>query len=266
LLRDIGDGFLAMHRVQWVLPTPGPRRAKSDVVLMKALKFRTRAFTAACMFMCVHAAAATSCDEGFEDVALLVAHGWEIRNNSAPQGHGEWTQGDADLFPAFEGPADSYVRVGAGSAAGPFPVVSNWLVSPIIDFGPNDMSARLFRFYTRGAPGSANRLVVRVCLVDASVDCSVPGPDPGDLGGFDRVLVDINPDLSPSGYPSEWALYSIAPADGWPLAGSGRVAFHYYVFAQGPKDFGTTIGIDSVTIVGASVCPFGEFVFVGGFD
>src|SRR5690349_20924701 len=112
-----------------------PREGRKSDVLMKALKFRTRAFAATCAFMCIRAAAAT-CEEGFENVALLVAHGWEIRNNSAPLGRGEWTQGDADLFPAFEGPADSYVRVGADSAAGPFPVVSNWLVSPIIDFGP----------------------------------------------------------------------------------------------------------------------------------
>ena len=234
---------------------------------MESLMFRSRAFAAACLFVCAsHAAAAASCEEGFEDVASLVARGWDIRNNSAPQGPGEWTQGDADLFTAFEGSADSYVRVGAGSAVGPYPLVSNWLVSPVIEFGPNDTSARLFTFHTRGMPGSANRLVVRVCMIDARVDCAAPGPDAGDFGGFDHVLIDINPDLTPSGYPSQWTSYSIAPADGWPLVGSGRVAFHYYVFAQGPKIFGTTIGIDSVAIVGASACPFGEFVFVGGFD
>lgn len=234
---------------------------------MKSIEFQIRAWVAACALLCVSdAAAGTSCEEGFGDVASLRAQGWEMQNNSAPIGRGEWTQGDADLFPAFDGPADSYVRVGAGSATGPFPVVSNWLVSPIIDFGPNGTSARLFSFYTRGLPGSANRLVVRVCLIDANIDCSVPGPGAGDLGGFDRVLVDINPDLAPDGYPSEWTSYTLAPADGWPLAGSGRVAFHYYVFAQAAKDFGTTIGIDSASIVGANACPFGELVFVGGFD
>jgi hypothetical protein len=234
---------------------------------MKDFDFRPRAFAVACIFTCLsRVAAAASCEEGFENVASLVAHGWGIRNNSAPQGRGEWTQGDLDLFPAFEGSADSYVRVGAGSATGPYPVVSNWLVSPVIVFGPNETSARAFNFHTRAVPGSANRLVVRLCMIDESAGCRVPGPEPGDFGGFDRVLLDINPDLSATGYPSEWSSYTIAPADGWPLAGTGRVAFHYYVFAQGPKDFGTTIGIDSSTIVGMSVCPFDEFVFVGGFD
>jgi hypothetical protein len=207
-----------------------------------------------------------ACAEGFDDVGTLLARGWIRRNNSEPAGPGQWTQGDPGVFPAWNGPGGSYAMAGADSATGPFPVVSNWLITPEIDFGPNEFGFRSFSFYTRAVPGTANRLVIRVCLEQAGpLDCDAPSGSSGDLGGFQTRLLDINPDLAPDGYPATWTPYWMTPGDGLPVVGRGRIAFHYYVFAQDGA-YGTRIGLDEVAIAGATVCPFGEMIFIDGFD
>lgn len=202
------------------------------------------------------------CTEGFDDVAGLPARGWTIVNNSDPPGPGAWAQGDAGVFAAWDGAADSYAAVGADSASGESPVVSNWLITPEIDFGPNNWNARIFNFHTRGVPGIANRLVIRLCLESETTTCTAPGPASGDLGGFQTTLLDINPDLTAQGYPAVWTLENV---DGIPPVGRGRIAFHYYVFTQGGAH-GSTIGVDGVAMAGATACPFAEMVFIDGFD
>lgn len=208
----------------------------------------------------------SACGEGFDEVAALVAHGWSLRNNSEPQGPGSWWQGDPGLFTALTGSPDSYASVGADSAAGTYPVVSDWLITPEIVFGPNEFSARSLTFYTRSLPGSANRLVIRLCMEDNSTDCSAPGPAAGDVGNFRTTLLDINPDLDPDGYPIAWTGYTRAPADGLPVTGHGRIAFHYYVFTQADTSHGTTIGIDGISMLGATACPFTDVVLASDFE
>ncbi len=209
-----------------------------------------------------------ACEEGFEDVATLASRGWLLKNNSDPSGTGHWKQGDPSVFTAWSGGSDSYVSVGADSASGVHPVVSNWLITPEIDFGPNAFGTRSFGFYTRAVPGQANRMVVRLCMEQTAVsDCIAPGPASGDLGGFgvEPALLDINPSLLANGYPNGWTGEMVFPGDGLPVVGRGRIAFHYYVFDQGGAH-GTTVGIDSVVMTGATVCPFTEVVFSDGFD
>jgi hypothetical protein len=214
----------------------------------------------------VAAESGISCVEGFEDIAALTGRGWILRNNSSPLGPGQWTAGDPNLFPAWDGSPGSYVSVDASSAAGAYPVVSNWLITPEIEFGPNEFNIREFGFYTRGLPGNANRLVVRLCLEQGGrTDCAAPGPASGDLGGYQTRLLDINADLAALGYPSDWEGYWSTPADSLPVTGRGRIAFHYYVFAQ-DGDHGSTIGVDGVSMMGATVCPFTEPVFGNGFE
>lgn len=206
------------------------------------------------------------CEENFNDVAALMTRGWIRQNNSAPLGSGQWVQGDPDIFPAWSAPTDSYALVGADSATGVSAVVSNWLITPEIDFGPNQFGFRSFSFYTKAVPGKANHLVVRLCLEGTGpLDCNAPTTDSGDLGSFQTRLLDINPDLTLDGYPAAWTLYSLAPGDGLPVVGRGRIAFHYYVFSQNGT-YGSRIGIDSVSIAGSTACPFSEMIFLDGFD
>jgi hypothetical protein len=51
-----------------------------------------------------------------------------------------------------------------------------------------------------------------------------------------------------------------------PVLGRGRIAFHYYLPAQPGGDHGSYIGIDAVTMAGATVCPFTDVLLENGFD
>lgn len=211
-------------------------------------------------------AAGWACLEGFDDATALQAHGWRFRNNSEPAGPGGWVQGNPGAFEAWAGAPDSYAMVTADSGAGPWAVVSDWLATPLIDFGPNGFGVRQFAFRTRALPGAANRLVVRLCMQDAQESCELPVARWDDLGGYSQTLLDINPDLSQGGYPDEWTAFLLEPLDGLPVSGRGRIAFHYYVFPSPPDgDHGSILGIDSVTMAGATWCPF-DVLFANGFD
>jgi len=100
---------------------------------------------------------------------------------------------------------------------------------------------RLFDFYTRAVPGAANRLIVRLCMQSDTEHCDAPGPAPDDLGGFVTTLLAINPDLTLAGYPDQWTEYTLTPADGLPVVGRGRIAFHYSVPLQLDGMHGTYI-------------------------
>lgn len=206
------------------------------------------------------------CAEHFESVSTLAQRGWLLRNNSNPIGPTGWFQGNPDNFSAFLGDPDSYVSADADNASGDFPVLSNWLITPSIEFGPNQFGAHFFGFYARGLPGGVNRIVVRLCVEGPGTSCGVPGPESGDLGGFQTVLADINPEQTEQGFPLDWTGYDLAPADGLPVIGRGRIAFHYYAFWQPTTPLGSVIGIDEVAMAGATACPFTDTVFVSAFD
>ena len=216
--------------------------------------------------LCPRAEAGFACGEGFGGVSDLPAHGWSLRNNSQPLGTTGWYQGNPSVFPAWAGAPNSYVAADGNNAAGSTAIVSNWLITPDIDFGPNEFNIRFFQFYTRALPGAANRLVVRLCLQTSTEYCDAPGPLAGDIGGYDTILLDINPDLALDGYPDIWTEYFLTPADGLPVVGRGRIAFHYYLPTQPGGDHGSYIGIDAVTMAGATVCPFTDVLLENGFD
>ncbi|HKE47757.1 MAG TPA: choice-of-anchor J domain-containing protein [Rhodanobacteraceae bacterium] len=215
----------------------------------------------------VAAYAGFECGEGFAVVDALGARGWQTANNSVPLGTTGWSQGDPAIFEAWAGAPNSYVAADADNAgAGAQSVVSNWLITPEIDFGPNSYNVRIFDFFTRAVPGAANRVVVRVCLESETERCDAPQGAPTELGGFSTTLLSINPDLAVDGYPAEWTEYTLTPADGLPVVGRGRIAFHYSVPLQLDGTHGTYIGIDAVTMAGATECPFTDVLLVNGFD
>jgi hypothetical protein len=83
-------------------------------------------------------------NEGFGNVSGL--SGWAQVNNSVPVGDG-WFQGNADIFPAYAGDADSYAAanyLGAANGSGP---VDNWLITPVLDLSGNTVLS----FFTRHA-------------------------------------------------------------------------------------------------------------------
>lgn len=216
--------------------------------------------------LCSQASAGFGCGEGFEDVGHLAQIGWIFRNNSQEPGTTAWYQGDPSVFTAWAGPPDSYAAADADNASGENATISSWLITPEIDFGPNDFSVRLFDFYTRAVPDAPNRLIVRVCIMTAVQHCAAPRSAWSDVGGYNTTLLDINPELTPTGYPDEWTEYVLTPADGLPVVGRGRIAFHYFTTPQTGETTGSYIGIDAVTMAGTTACPFTDILLVDGFE
>ena len=101
-----------------------------------------------------------------------------------------------------------------------------------------------FTFWTRTTTGTfPDRLQVRQSTNGASVNV---GTTESSVGDFSTLLLDINPNLTSTGYPTAWTQYTLTMS-GLPAAGiSGRLAFRYYVTGAGPaganSDF---IGIDN---------------------
>jgi hypothetical protein len=214
---------------------------------------------------CLAAAGAPAqepCVVGFEDVDALSARGWSMKNNSDASDVSGWTQGDPHQFPAEAPPYGSYAMSGTASSVGRDAQASTWLITPEIEFGPNGFSARAFAFSTRSRVAAGDRLFVRLCMGFYS-ECRAPSQGSSDLGNFaGEPLIAVNRDGLYGTYPTEWTRY--AAGAGFPVVGRGRIAFHYSV--DDAESDASSIGIDSVEIVGTTFCPFSEPVFTSGFD
>jgi hypothetical protein len=158
--------------------------------------------------------------EGFDDVTGLT--GWVTQNNSDSVGTADWFQGNDGVFAAHQGAATAYVAANFNSTAGT--VISNWLITPEIDFG----NGAELRFWTRKATGSTfpDRAEIRLSTAGSSTNV---GSAPADVGDFTTVLETINPTLAVGGYPDSWTEFVLGNADGIPTSGSGRIAIRYWV-------------------------------------
>ena len=187
-------------------------------------------------------------DEGFDDITTLPGAGWILQNNSDGIGSTEWFQGNDAVFEAFDGATTAYIGANFngtdGGADGASGILSEWLVSPPIDFG----TGASVSFYTRTATGSTfpDRLQVRVCPSGACSNFGAAGEGTGDFTG---LALDINAAEAGGGYPETWTQFTVTNADGLPTSGTGRVAFRYYVHNAGPLGANSNfIGIDRVAI------------------
>lgn len=184
-------------------------------------------------------------DEGFDDITTLPGAGWTLQNNSDGIGSTDWFQGNDTVFAAFDGATTAYIGAnfnntdGSGTAT-----ISNWLVSPPINFG----TGASVSFYTRTVTASSfpDRLQVRVCPSGACSDFGAAGEGTGD---FSVLALDINATESIGGYPETWTQFTVTNAEGLPTSGTGRIAFRYYVHDAGPVGNNSNyIGIDRVAI------------------
>ena len=189
---------------------------------------KTLCATALALALCgstaAQAAGVEVLNEGFNNVGAL--SGWTQVNNSVPVGNG-WFQGNAGIFPAYAGAADSYAAVNFLSAANGSGTVDNWLITPLLDLS----GTTAISFYTRhdAAPGIDDLLEVRFAYGDTT--------DPDD---FSVLLAIVG---NTGGYPGDWSLVGTDVA----LEGAGRLAFRY----TNPAEFTGYVGIDSVNVVTA---------------
>lgn len=177
--------------------------------------------------------------EGFNGAGTPA--GWVIVNNSTPGGTTSWFKGNPAIFPAQAGAANSYIAanfLNAPSVPGVANNISDWLILPTMTLG----NGYNFTFYTRSNGDLPDRLQVRLSTNGSSTNV---GTTTTSVGDFTTLLLDINPTLSPGGYPMAWVPYSFDLSG---LSGlvSGRFAFRYFVTDNDSNaDY---IGIDSVVV------------------
>ncbi|MFM9958091.1 MAG: choice-of-anchor J domain-containing protein [Phycisphaerales bacterium] len=189
-------------------------------------------FAALAVLAAAGSANAQSFFEGFNTtVASPVPAGWASVNNS-PGGPGlnpNWQQGpNAAVFAPFEGTGYAFSNFNSSTGAN---AISNYMMSPVRTFTAGDTIS----FWTRtvSAPSFPDRLRLRISLNGASTT-------PAD---FATILLTVNPNLTTTGYPSNWTQFNAVLASG----GSGRFAFHYDVPNGGPSGLNSDfIGVDAV--------------------
>ena len=185
--------------------------------------------------------------EDFEDLNNL--SDWYFLNNSDSP-YQSWGNGNTNNFNPYNG--SSFLGVGYESSNSLDPVtLSNWAVSPSRTFNNGDV----ITFYSRRinfTPVFADRLEVRMSAAGNSMYTGFSSEDTGD---FSNLLLSINPDLSATGYPSEWTQYTII-ISGLNGPVNGRIAFRYFVTDGGPGGSNSNyIGIDSFTYYSSLSAP-----------
>jgi PEP-CTERM motif len=181
------------------------------------------------------AAGLTSLSEGFNSVNTLSSAGWAFQNNSNPAPSvttptANWNQGVAgDPINAQAGTAASYIFAGfdssPGDAGGANGQVSNWLLTPELDFSQGGT----FTIYTRTFLGNQANERVDVRLSNAGAGTDV-GTSTTSVGTFTTLLQTIGSLSTPFAYPGAlsvtniWQQFTFTIAPG---AGSGRIGFNY---------------------------------------
>jgi hypothetical protein len=204
--------------------------------------------------------------EEFDTVSVSLSRGWTIKNASTPAVPAVksliWQQG-GDVIPFFNafsenGSNTGFIGASAElSAAIPpalgVPVISNWLISPVVTMQNGDKIS----FYTRtrffdATNDYGNRLQLRATFSE-SVDVGA-GDDPG---AYTTALLDINPGYEnqrqanplPSGFPANWTRFE-ATITGLNEPVKGRFALRYYI--SDGNAFGWGVGVDKVQYLSVS--------------
>ena len=198
--------------------------------------------------------------EEFDTVSVSLSRGWTIINANTPKDPVlstlVWQQA-GDVIPWFNafssnGTYTGFIGASANTSGvllpvNVIPVVSNWLISPLITMQNGDKIS----FYTRtrffdAQNDYSNRLQLRVTYSE-SFDVGA-GNEPG---AFTGLLLDINPayenqrraNPSPIAFPADWTRFE-ATITGLNQPVNGRFAFRYYI--SDAIAYGWGIGLDKV--------------------
>lgn len=223
----------------------------------------------------------------FDTLQAAINQGWKLVNRSSPIGRQGWIQGNSPFaqatYPAYSSKAtrEGFITSDYTSAEGSTltSVESNFLISPSVILQNGDKII----FYTRESDSIsrwADRL--QVCYNSLGDDFTNAGKG-ADPGGFNQVLLDINPfyasgfstftgPASPfdafipyfpnnaQAYPRQWTRFE-ATVRGLNAPFRSRFAFRHFVQFGGNLavgypytvgDRGDVISVDSVAYVSAS--------------
>ena len=171
--------------------------------------------------------------EGFDSVAALPGAGWALANNSQPIGVTNWFQGNAGVFTAYQGAANSYIAANFNNAAATGGAISNWLMTPVLSLQDGlalDFALRLF------GDGYLDTVQVLVSTSGASTNVGSTATSTGDFS----LLATFS-----SNTDTGWQLQNVTLAGiGGPV--QGRLAFRYVV--DDTTVNGNYVGIDSVSV------------------
>jgi hypothetical protein len=187
--------------------------------------------------------------EGFDDITTLGGNGWVLKNRSAPPGVG-WSQGNDLVFPANSGGASSYIAANFESVGDGGGTISNWLLTPVLSL----TNGWVFSFFTRTVAPTLfpDRLELRLSTAGTSENV---GDSETSVGDFSTLLLSVNPDLTETGYPTDWTQYSVTLSD-LTASQTGRFALRYFVTeAGGLLPNGDYIGIDDVSYTARAAVP-----------
>jgi len=191
--------------------------------------------------------------ESFDSLSKVLAKGWITVNNSRPVGIRSWSGGyfttnqfGFDGFPAhsYFASAQEYISVNYNSGSD-VSNISDWLISPVLSMKDGDS----LYFYTRtlGPVAYPDRLQLWANYTSESADV---GSQYNSTGEFKTLLIDINPLLTPNGYPVSWTQYELVVKNGSSTPQKGRFAFRYYVEDGGPAGNNSNlVGIDDFYFV-----------------
>ncbi|MGC4101895.1 choice-of-anchor J domain-containing protein [Ferruginibacter sp.] len=174
--------------------------------------------------------------EGFD--GTIPPAGWPIQNLSNPIGLTNWSQTNSLVFAPQSGVGFASANFNNTAGTG---TISDWMFTPAIATMRNGDK---FSFYTRTTTGTfPDRLQLWLNTTNTGTNV---GTTESSTGDYTTLLVDINPNLTGTGYPTSWTQYTVTMS-GLPAAGiPGRLGFRYYVTGGGPtganSDF---IGIDN---------------------
>jgi PKD repeat protein len=189
----------------------------------------------------------SSFSEGFDNIDTLIPNGWFMQNNSQPLGVTDWFQGNPTVFPSHQGVPDSYIGANFNNTAGAG-TISNWLLTPPLELKTGDTVS----FYTNSLSSNwEDRLQVRMSTQGASTNV---GTDAMDVGDFTSLLLDINPEYAPGGYPTVWTEF-VVTISGMDEPALGRIGFRYFVEDGGPGGANSdNIGLDTFEYVSFTPC------------
>lgn len=161
--------------------------------------------------------------ESFDSLSAMSSAGWVFTNQSTSPSQ-PWFQGNAGVFAAFAGAADSYAAASFLSSGAINGVVSNWMITPTIGLSGGETLS----FYARSPTADfTDGLQLRLSPTGSSA-----------VADFTLSLLAI------AAAPAAWTQYSVViPNLGGPA--SARIAFQYSVPDALNADY---IGIDSLAI------------------